>query len=299
MYILSVDTSSKVGGLCLGKSFTQAPHTVEAPHSSDNLLKSQEESKSQCPKKIPIQDSSTLFSKSTMTSQELITLQNPELISNKDFSHNHNSMILWESHWDSNNTHSEILTLKFQKLLSQFPLNKNNLEFILLAEGPGSFTGLRVAFNFAKTLSYCMKTPIILTSSFRSYIPIKALDTPVVVILNAYRNKVFASLYRKNSLNLSVEYTYPKALDPKHLESHLETLNDFYVVGDGLDFYKNFWSSSFLKKAKILKPSVLNPAAHQFRLMISPDYCLEFKKSNAFEALPLYIKLSAAEENLR
>ena len=237
----------------------------------------------------------TLFSNSSFNSREMATLKTQSPHPNKKLN---SPTILWESHWDAIHNHSEILTLKFQELLAKFPLNKDNLEFILLAEGPGSFTGLRVAFNFAKTLAYSMEVPVFLTSSFRSHIPAKTLNHPLVVILNAYRNKVFASLYKEDSPEHIIEHLYPKALTPQHLEKQFEGIDGFYVTGEGFNLYKDLWSSNFLQKSKHLKLNIENPATHQLFLMEHPNYSLEFKKSSAFEALPLYIRPSSAEENL-
>ncbi len=41
-----------------------------------------------------------------------------------------------------------------------------DLDFLTILSGPGSFTGLRIGFTFAKTINYIFKTPIVTVDAF-------------------------------------------------------------------------------------------------------------------------------------
>ncbi len=72
------------------------------------------------------------------------------------------SMALGLAHtaWDKKAVHSELATVKLQELLDQANLQLRELEGLMVNVGPGSFTGIRVGLNLARTLSYALNIPI-------------------------------------------------------------------------------------------------------------------------------------------
>lgn len=60
----------------------------------------------------------------------------------------------------SNNGHSEVLVPTIAEILKENNLDTNNLHEILVVNGPGSFTGIRLGVTVAKTLAYTLNIPI-------------------------------------------------------------------------------------------------------------------------------------------
>lgn len=58
-----------------------------------------------------------------------------------------------------------------EKGLKEHGVNSQNLAFIAVGIGPGSYTGIRVGAIAAKTLSYAWKLPLIGVCSLESFIP--------------------------------------------------------------------------------------------------------------------------------
>lgn len=56
--------------------------------------------------------------------------------------------------------HSEVVMPNIERLLSRNNLDVNNLEEIIVVNGPGSFTGVRIGVTIAKTIAYCLNIPI-------------------------------------------------------------------------------------------------------------------------------------------
>ncbi len=56
---------------------------------------------------------------------------------------------------------SENLLLKIDKLLKENNVSLKDLKTIVVNQGPGSFTGLRVGISTANTLGYVLKIPVI------------------------------------------------------------------------------------------------------------------------------------------
>ncbi len=69
--------------------------------------------------------------------------------------------ILGEAEWDKQAKHSEVATTELSALLEKTNLKLSDITHILVNHGPGSFTGLRVGINLARTLAYALNLPIL------------------------------------------------------------------------------------------------------------------------------------------
>jgi tRNA threonylcarbamoyladenosine biosynthesis protein TsaB len=107
------------------------------------------------------------------------------------------------------------------KLLSILKKNKvsiENISFIAISIGPGSFTGIRVGASIAKALSYIKKIPIITFFSLMSYIPKK--DGSFISLLDAKRDNFFAVLGEKKNFNITYK-NKPELLSKQDLNKYL------------------------------------------------------------------------------
>ncbi|MDL2292917.1 tRNA (adenosine(37)-N6)-threonylcarbamoyltransferase complex dimerization subunit type 1 TsaB [Acholeplasma sp. OttesenSCG-928-E16] len=91
--------------------------------------------------------------------------------------------------------HSKYLIDYIQKLLEEAKVDLGSLDGIIVGEGPGSYTGLRIAGVVAKTFSYTKKIPLykvsslfLLTSGYQN----------VVAMIDARNDYVFGAIYHKN-----------------------------------------------------------------------------------------------------
>ena len=74
-----------------------------------------------------------------------------------------------------------------------------NLKFVAVAVGPGSFTGLRVGLAAAKGIAYSMKIPLIGVSgidALASSIPYT--EKPVCAMIASRRNEAFYAFFRRS-----------------------------------------------------------------------------------------------------
>ncbi|MDB5182542.1 MAG: hypothetical protein JWO47_326 [Candidatus Saccharibacteria bacterium] len=63
--------------------------------------------------------------------------------------------------WEAHRQLAETLHKKIQALLKQHGKSWQDIEGVVVYEGPGSFTGLRIGISVANALSYSLKIPII------------------------------------------------------------------------------------------------------------------------------------------
>ena len=99
-----------------------------------------------------------------------------------------------------NNFSGEQKNTAINKLISDIMKNVsfNNLEFIAVSIGPGSFTKIRSSLSFAKGLSFGLKVPVIGINSFNKLYDIgksyKQDNTGLLMISDTFRKTSFFSL---------------------------------------------------------------------------------------------------------
>jgi len=74
--------------------------------------------------------------------------------------YNENKQLVYES-WEAHRQLAETLHSKMQALLEGQHKNWPDVKGIVVYEGPGSFTGLRIGISVANTLSYSLNVPIV------------------------------------------------------------------------------------------------------------------------------------------
>jgi len=62
--------------------------------------------------------------------------------------------------WQAHRELSDTLLIKIDEILTNNKITKSELLGIIIYQGPGSFTGLRIGITVANTLSYSLRIPI-------------------------------------------------------------------------------------------------------------------------------------------
>ncbi len=65
--------------------------------------------------------------------------------------------IIWQAHRQL----AETIHQKIEELLSNNDIRQEDLSGIIVFQGPGSFTGLRIGMSVANTLAYSMNVPVL------------------------------------------------------------------------------------------------------------------------------------------
>ncbi len=92
--------------------------------------------------------------------------------------------------------HSITLMPAIDFLMTSVDLQPSDLDRIVVAQGPGSYTGLRVAVATAKTLAYTLNIELVGVSSLYALAAAADFDGLVVPIMDARRNNVYAGFYK-------------------------------------------------------------------------------------------------------
>ena len=91
--------------------------------------------------------------------------------------------------------HSIILMLAIDFLMNSLDMKPKDLDRIVVAQGPGSYTGLRIAVATAKTLAHTLKIELVGVSSLLALVP-EQVEGLVIPVMDARRNNVYAGFYQ-------------------------------------------------------------------------------------------------------
>ena len=91
--------------------------------------------------------------------------------------------------------HSITLMPAIDFLMNSLDLKPTDLDRIAVAQGPGSYTGLRIAVATAKTLAHTLKIELVGVSSLLALVP-EQVEGLVIPIMDARRNNVYAGFYQ-------------------------------------------------------------------------------------------------------
>ena len=153
------------------------------------------------------------------------------------------------------------------EIVSMFEKNKlqaKDVDKIIVVDGPGSFTGIRIGITIAKVYAWSLKTPITTITSLEAMAISSTADTYKVPMLDARRKYVFAAIYDKDN-NVVLAPTYLKL---EELDEKLKELDNFTVItNDKINEYENkeAYSPNLLKIVNTFKdkeninPHAVNP----------------------------------------
>lgn len=107
--------------------------------------------------------------------------------------------------------HSVTLMPTIQMLMEQSKLKPAQLDRIVVAKGPGSYTGLRIGVTAAKTLAFALDKQLVGVSSLEllaaNFDANSAQERLLVPLFDARRENVFAGVYQYQDEHLEVKMT--------------------------------------------------------------------------------------------
>ncbi|WP_051532416.1 bifunctional tRNA (adenosine(37)-N6)-threonylcarbamoyltransferase complex dimerization subunit type 1 TsaB/ribosomal protein alanine acetyltransferase RimI [Brackiella oedipodis] len=107
---------------------------------------------------------------------------------------------LWQQYSQAGRQHSEQIPQMLDRLLAQAGIGKQDLHAVAFGQGPGAFTGLRIACGMAQGLSLALDIPVVAIDSLRAaaQLSMQALQPgqPLVVLLDARMQECYMAVYQ-------------------------------------------------------------------------------------------------------
>lgn len=127
---------------------------------------------------------------------------------------------------DFGHTLSEKALPEMVSMFEKNNLTAKDIDKIIVVDGPGSFTGIRIGITIAKVYAWSLKTSITTITSLEAMAVSSNANTYKVPMLDARRKYVFTAIYDKDN-NVVLKPSYMKLED---INKELEKLDDYVVI---------------------------------------------------------------------
>ncbi len=161
-------------------------------------------------------------------------------------------------------THSETLLPLIDRSITSIGKTVNDISAIIVANGPGSFTGIRIALSTVKALAHALQIPIYTASTLQSLAYHgKYFNGLVCPVLDARRNQVYGAIYDSAGEKIAVESTY---IIDQLCAMLLDVLKDndnraVLFVGDGVAVHADYIKDVLAEKAVLANLDLANNCA--------------------------------------
>ena len=92
---------------------------------------------------------------------------------------------------------SEYMIPELNKLFEKHHVNKEDIGEVIVAMGPGSYTGVRIAITIAKTIAVALNAKLYAVSSLRAQ---KNGDNPSICLINARSGRSYFGVFLGNQI---------------------------------------------------------------------------------------------------
>ena len=123
----------------------------------------------------------------------------------------------------SSSEHSKYTMSEIEKLFKNSNISPKSVDKIMVIDGPGSFTGVRIGVTIAKTYAWACKINVVPISTLKAYaLSLDGYDY-YVPLIDARRGYVYGAVYDKN-YDASVKDTYVELDKLKSVADNLENV---------------------------------------------------------------------------
>ncbi|BEV71907.1 MULTISPECIES: tRNA (adenosine(37)-N6)-threonylcarbamoyltransferase complex dimerization subunit type 1 TsaB [unclassified Paludibacterium] len=183
-------------------------------------------------------------------------------------------------HEPAGQAHAERALPGIRALLDQAGIELRQLDSILFGQGPGSFTGLRIACGLAQGLAFSADLPVIAIPTLDSMAV--QLDGPVLVCLDARMNQVYTACYDTQHWQ---RLTPISLRDPQDVTLP-DTADGWLAAGSGFRHYPALLTERLAGRLRRVEADITPNATSLIRLADSGRY----PPAPAREAGLLYVR---------
>lgn len=202
--------------------------------------------------------------------------------------------LLGEIYQNTGLTHSQTLMVMAQDLLKQCGKTVEDISAVAVAEGPGSFTGVRIGVAAAKGFAWGGEIPCCGVSTLAAMAEMAGVFQGYLCpCMDARRSQVYNALFYVNRGEIQ-RLTPDRAIALCDLEKELKNLQEpIFLVGDG----SNLCYNTLLESV----PSLVLPPEHRMHQRATGVALAAAKKLAAgaecsgAALVPNYLRLSQAE----
>ncbi len=183
--------------------------------------------------------------------------------------------------------HTEMLLPMIDDLLHQADIQTSDLDAIAFGQGPGAFTGVRIAIGVIQGLAFAHNTPVIPISTLNALAQRYADEhTHVATAIDARMQEIYWGLFKKNELGLMQQIADEKVCSV--VDATIPTQGDWFGAGTGWETYEKELQLKFKENLVGFNGDVF-PSAVDVIALAKPIY-LEGKAIPVEQAMPVYLR---------
>lgn len=175
----------------------------------------------------------------------------------------HNDVMLEVICYEAWQQQSEYMVQELNKLLTKYEVKNEEIESVMVAVGPGSYTGVRIAITIAKTISVALGIKIYAASSLQV---LKSGKKPSICLINARSKRSYIGVYENEKVILS-----DTIMNNTEVLEYIENHPEYVICGDTSYLQKEGYISSTIDEMLSLKE------------FITPN-------DTSFDVKPVYLK---------
>lgn len=154
---------------------------------------------------------------------------------------------------ESEYSHSIYTMPMIESIFNDNNLEIKDLEKIIVVNGPGSFTGIRIGLTIAKTIAYLLNIKINTISSLKSYLISSDINDNKMAVIEDNKGYYISAMDKNNNIILEEQYVSENNYDYKIVEHKLD-------IEKIIDYLKNtesenphFIKANYIKKIEVEK----------------------------------------------
>ena len=202
--------------------------------------------------------------------------------------------LLAESYQNTGMTHSQTLMVMAEDMLKQCGKTADNVDAVAVAEGPGSFTGVRIGVAAAKGFAWGLSIPCYGVSTLEAMAESLGIyDGYICPAMDARRSQVYNALFEVNRGKIT-RIREDRAISLQDLEEDVKNLEkNIFLVGDGSLLCYN----TLVERV----PSLVLPPEHRMHQravgvgLVAARHLNAGIPGDAASLTPNYLRLSQAE----
>lgn len=154
---------------------------------------------------------------------------------------------------ESESSHSIYTIPMIENIFKENNLDIHNLSKIIVVNGPGSFTGIRIGLSIAKTMAYALKISINTISSLKAYLISSDIKDNKIAIIEDNKGYYISAFDKDNNTIVEECYKEENIYDYKEVDYKLNIDKIIEYLKNEKSENPHFIKANYIKKIEVEK----------------------------------------------